>query len=447
MRGLFATGLISVAAICAVLAGIWPAQAEGSSSRGRNGFEDTQTSSDPTAFKKRREEAAKIEEEALEKLGPTYPIISPEAEIKLATAIDRYQSIVSKGGWPLVPKTKTLRTGDRDDSVIPLRARLQMTDGLDPADSDSWVFDESVAAALANFQRRHGIPPSGILDRRTFHALNVPAIARLQQLQVNLQRLRDLLVPGLPLRYVVVNSASFEMQAVNAGRVELRSRVIAGRPERQTPAVIAQIVGLNFFPYWRVPDSVAFGDLIPKAAKDPSFLIQERIRVLTDWGGQEIDPRSIDWRSPNYLNIKFKQDPGPQNALGLVRVDMPNEHNVYMHDTPMKNLFGRSSRAFSAGCVRVHRIFDFVTWLAAANGDWDRARVDSVLQGGAPFDVKLNEPVSVYFVYLTAWASPTGEPHFRADIYDRDGAGDMSGREDREDREARSLMSAQSLAP
>jgi L,D-transpeptidase YcbB len=413
--------LLAVSVALGVFAGTWVAVAQ----TGRNDTvaqaDDSNTSDE---FKQRRAEKQRQEEILLEGMLSQHVLVSPEAETAMQSAIQRYQQIVAAGGWPRLQKTRTLRIGDLDEVVPLIRAQLQITDGLDPSGATEWSFDESVQKALMAFQRRHGIPPNGVYDARTFAALSVPAEARLQQLRVNQLRMRDLLDRKLPARYVMVNVPGFELQAVSNGVVEISSRVIAGRPERQTPAIAAKINGVNFFPFWNVPESVAFKDLVPKAQKDPAFLINERIRVLTDWNGQEIDPRSVDWGQPEYLNIKFKQDPGPQNALGLVRIDMPNPDNVYMHDTPMKQLFGQSRRAFSAGCVRIHKIFDLVTWIVATNGDWDRARVDSALLGGQPIDVKLNAPIDVFFTYLTAWTDADGTPHFRTDLYDRDAAGD-----------------------
>jgi L,D-transpeptidase YcbB len=371
-------------------------------------------------IKKRREERQRQEEVLLESMLTTTPLLSPNVEQGLGQAVAQYQQIVSNGGWPGIPKTRTLRVGDVDEVIPLLRRHLIMTDGLDRGTADDWNFDEGLQKVLVAFQRRHGIPGAGALDSRTVAALDVSAETRLQQLRVNQLRVQEMLTRGVPARYVQVNVPGFELQAVTDGRVELSSRVIAGRPERQTPATVAKILNVNFFPFWKVPESVAFKDLVPKAQKDPSFLINEGIRVLTDWNGQEIDPRSIDWNAPEYLNIKFKQDPGPQNALGLVRIDMPNPDNVYMHDTPMKPLFGRMFRAFSAGCVRVHRIFDLAAWVLSTNGDWDRARVDSALMGGQPIDVKLNAPIDVFFTYFTAWTDERGVVQFRPDFYQRD---------------------------
>lgn len=390
--------------------------------------------------------AAQVEDSMLDGLLSRHVLVSLDALQSMQAAIDHYQQIVAHGGWPALPRSAVLRPGDRDEAVIAIRAQLIITDGLSPEDAGNWVFDEALEASLKHFQARHGIPPTGAADRRTLAALSIPATQRLNQLRLNLQRMRDMLAEPLPPRFVLVNVPGFELQAVANGHVELGSRVIVGRTERPTPTVTAKIKGLNFFPFWNVPESVAHLDLIPKLSKDPEYLNRERIRVLTDWKGTEVDSHVIDWHAPEAQTLRFRQDPGPQNALGLVRVDMPNEHNVYMHDTPMKQLFGRADRAFSAGCVRVHRIFDLVSWIAATNGDWDRARVDSVLSGGFAEDVKLTNPIDVYFVYLTAWTTPEGIVEFRGDLYDRDGAADPTAHDDK-DSGAAPLFGQQALAP
>jgi murein L,D-transpeptidase YcbB/YkuD len=412
-----------------------------------NWFFDNLFQLDPPVEEKSKlskEEIAKEEAKLLDQLAARVVYASYDTERSLAYALDRYQQLAQRGGWPKVQAGRTLRVGDTDEAVAFVRARLEVTDGLKPTNGNPWDFDEYVEAAVKRFQRRHGIPPNGVVDRRTVVQMNVPVRARLEQLRINLVRIRELLAGGLPARYVLVNVPSMELQAVQDGQVQLASRVIVGREERPTPTVHAKIKELNFFPYWNVPDSVAFGDLIPKLLKDPGYLQRERIRVQTDYGdaGQIIDPTFVNWSSPEAQSLKFRQEPGPQNALGLVRINMPNEHNVYMHDTPMKNLFARSARAYSAGCVRIQRVFDLVTWLAAPNGDWDRARVDSVLVGGQQLDVPLVAEVDVYFAYLTAWASPNGEISFRPDVYGWDGSAEVLA----QDREAPTADALQ-LAP
>ena len=130
-------------------------------------------------------------------------------------------------------------------------------------------------------------------------------------------------------------------------------------------------------------------------------------------------------------SYKFRQDPGPQNALGLVRINMPNKHSVYLHDTPLKSLFSQSARAFSSGCVRVERVFELAAWLLGTQKGWDLARVEEQVAGGQKLDVKLAKPVPVHFVYLTAFASTNGVAHFRPDIYGRDSS--FGGPDDQQD--------------
>ena len=375
---------------------------------------------DDTAAKKA--EQAKADNAQLDQLTPTDLFVSPEAAQRLQDAITSYQQIVNSGGWPTIKHGVTVHPGDQDEVVGTLRKRLAVTGDLTKGIKGDWTLDANVQDALIHFQRRHGLMPTGALDVRTVYALNVSAEQRLLQLRASLQHMQEFVTRGLPDRFVMVNIPAMELQAVDEGRIALKSRVIVGRLERQTPGVAAKIQGLNFYPYWKVPVSVAFKDLIPKLGKDPEYLTREHIRVLSDPEGVEVDPHAVDWSQPKFLNIRFRQDPGTFNALGLVRIDMPNPDDVYMHDTPLKDLFRRPQRAFSAGCVRVQRIFDLVTWLASTNGDWDRARVDSTLQAGYALDVRLNKPINVYFVYQTAWVDSEMGVSFRNDLYSRDGA-------------------------
>jgi murein L,D-transpeptidase YcbB/YkuD len=357
----------------------------------------------------------------------------------LEAAIQRYQGIVAAGGWPLIPGTRMIRPEDDDERMPLLRRRLMISGELPRPQSDGFGFgvDEDVAAAVNRFQLHQGLRVSGRVDKSTLMALNVPAQARLQQLRINLARLRDLMAHRSEDRYVLVNTAAFQLEAVEHHQVELRHRIIAGKPGRPTPTVHATIKALNFFPYWRVPESVATLDLIPRLVKEPEYLQNERIRVLTgSFNGAEIDPVSIDWRQADANKIKFRQDPGPQNALGLLRLDMPNSEGVYMHDTPMKPLFNQRVRAFSAGCVRVQDVFALAEWIARYEPGWEqRGRVREILEAGQAVDVTLTRPVPVYFTYITAWAEPDGTIEFRPDIYGRDGLREVAGPHERDPSE------------
>jgi L,D-transpeptidase YcbB len=353
---------------------------------------------------------------------------------QMDAAIARYHRIVSQGGWAAVPGGKPLRPGDEDRRVAYVRHRLMMSGDLRSRGGRfgySDHFDEALENAVKRFQESHGLRITGRVDQPTLAQMNVSADARLEQLRLNQRRIRELMEGRIEDRYILVNVAAVQLEAVEGRVVQLRHRVIVGKPERPTPSVKATVRALNFFPYWRVPDSVASLDLIPRLQKDPNYLQQEQIRVFQGHGGPELDPVNIDWHQADAAKVKFRQEPGPQNALGLVRIDMPNEHMVYMHDTPMKPLFSQRERAFSAGCVRVHDVFTLVEWIARYEAGWERpGRAEYVIAAGQPLDVNLTRPVPVYFTYITAWAEGDGRAEFRPDIYGRDGSREFVGERD-----------------
>lgn len=373
--------------------------------------------------------------EAIDDLRPDSTPFRSDAMIEaLENAVQRYQRIVANGGWPAIPGSRMIRPEDDDERMPALRHRLMVSGELSRRQADAFGFGygEDLEAAVRRFQFNHGLRVTGRVDKPTLQALNVPAEARLAQLRANVARLRDLMAQRVEERYILVNVPAFQLEAVERHQVELRHRVIAGKPERQTPSVRATIKALNFFPYWRVPESVATLDLIPRLVREPDYLQKEQIRIFTgSYNGPEVDPIAIDWRQADAAKLRFRQDPGPQNALGLVRLDMPNEHGVYMHDTPMKQLFGSRGRAFSAGCVRVQDVFTLAEWVARYEPGWERpGRARAILDAGHPFDLNLTRPVPVYFTYITAWAEPgDGSIQFRPDIYGRDGTREIHERD------------------
>jgi L,D-transpeptidase YcbB len=360
----------------------------------------------------------------------------------LEQAIQRYQELVARGGWAPIPGSRTVRWDDSDNRAGLLRRRLAITGELRSSRRSAYEgwsgFDEDLDPAVRRFQANNGLRVTGRVDKATLDALNVPADARLAQLRANLARLRELVTTKVEDRYILVNAAAFQLEAVERHQVELRHRTVVGKPERATPTVRATIKAVNFFPYWRVPESVATLDLIPRLMKEPDYLREEKIRVLAGtYSGSELDPTAIDWRMVDPTKIRFRQDPGPQNALGLVRLDMPNEHGVYMHDTPMKQLFSQRARAFSAGCVRVQDVSKLAEWVAKHELGWEQpGRAQDVISGGQPLDLNLTRPVPVFFVYITAWAEPDGRIQFRPDIYGRDGVRELMAGAERDGEDA-----------
>lgn len=370
------------------------------------------------------------------RVGPT-PWLSDVMMQSMQSAIGRYQKIASNGGWPMVPGPRMMRPGDDDERVPALRQRLRASGELAPTGSyyESYGFDGELEQAVRRFQSCNGLRVTGRVDRPTFAALNVSAEMRLNQLRLNLNRIQQLWTQGVENRYILVNVPAYQLEAVENHEVQQRHRVIAGRPQRETPSIKSTIRGLNFFPYWRVPGSIARSDLVPRMQREPDYLEKEHIRAYRgSFDGPEIDLATIDWHNVDLAQVHFKQDPGPWNALGLVRIDMPNEHIVYMHDTPMKELFNQTARSYSAGCVRVQGVMDLVAWIARQEPGWEQPeRVQQVLDLAQPLDVVLTRPVPVYLAYITAWSEADGEVHFRPDIYDRDGARELAGDIDPED--------------
>ena len=350
------------------------------------------------------------------------PLMSPASVGALNAAIFRYQNIAARGGWRPVPSGATLRLGSYERRVSALRRRLEITGDLRYRSNSDWRFDKRVQEAVARFQRRHGLRVTGEANGRTLRVMNVPAHTRLEQLRLNLSRQLELGEADLGERYVLVNVPQFRLQAVEGQTVHLHSKVVVGKASRKTPELSALIKNVNFYPFWRVPDSIAHRDLIPKLREDPGYFHREHFSVLKAWGTDPLDPQMINWNDPTVLKYKFRQDPGPWNALGVVRIDMPNKETVYLHDTPLKKLFSQNARAFSAGCVRVERVLELVHWLLR---DVERFAVPGSVQqavaAGQSEDIKLKKPVKVHFVYLTAWASERGLVSFRNDIYDKDG--------------------------
>ena len=349
------------------------------------------------------------------------PTLSPSTVDTSAQAIAQYETILAGGGWPIVPPTDRLRLGNRHPSVVPLRKRLIIAGDLESSAGTTDIFDFYVEAAVRRFQARHGITVDGIVRAESFDRLNIPCEVRLSQLKTNLVRLRSL-TGHLLNRYVVCNIPAAQIEAVEDGVAVSRHTAVVGKPDRPSPEINSKIVEINFNPYWTVPVSIVRRDLIPLMQKDPAYLTSEHIRIF-DMHQNELTPSQINWYSDEAVNYLFKQDPGDFNSLGSIRIDFPSKDGVYMHDTPLKNLFGEDMRFHSSGCVRVQNVRELVDWLLRDTPGWSRPEIDAVIKSGERIDARLAKPVPVFWVYITAWATPDGVVQFRDDIYNRDGLG------------------------
>ncbi|MEJ8474193.1 L,D-transpeptidase family protein [Roseibium sp. H3510] len=360
--------------------------------------------------------------ESLLAMETSNPTLSPKTADYISAAIDQYSRIVQMGGWGQVSAggKKALRIGAKDNRVVELRKRLIGSGDLEQTAGLSNTFDSYVDAGLRRFQMRHGLTPDGVLGKSTIATLNVPAQVRLQQLETNLVRLRSM-SGFLGDRYVMVNIPAAEIEAVENGHVRSRHTAVVGKIDRQTPILNSKIYELNFNPYWTVPVSIIRKDLIPKMKQDPQYLAKNKIRIF-DWKGNELTWQEIDWNTEEATKYQFRQEPGEINSLGSVRINFHNKHQVYLHDTPSKSLFGSDYRFNSSGCVRVQNVKELVTWLLeSTTPDWNRSRVDQVIRVGEREDVKLKSSIPLYLTYITAWSNEDGIIQFRDDIYNRDG--------------------------
>jgi len=341
---------------------------------------------------------------------------------RLQQALAHYRAIAAAGGWPVLPDGPTLRPGDRDPALTVLRQRL-LHEGMDgPVGDGQALFDAPLEAAVRRFQARHGLDADGAVGRQTRRALNTPASFRVDQLIANLERRRWLgEAPGR--RQVRVNVAAFTLEAIDGPAVALRMRVVVGRPYRPSPEFSDRIRYLVLNPYWEVPPRLAVRDKLPLIRSDPGYLAREHIRVLSGWGEgvRQIDPASVDWwRVARPLPYRLRQDPGPWNALGRIKFMFPNGYDVYLHDTPARELFAHAERGFSSGCIRLQEPLALADWLLADDPRWSPEALRAAIDSGQTRTVNLREPVPVYLLYWTAWGGSDGAVQFRRDIYDRD---------------------------
>ncbi len=334
-----------------------------------------------------------------------------------------YSALQVRGGWPALPASAKLEPGSQGPEVALLRRRLAVTDDLAADKIEGDVFDETLAAALRRFQARHGLPETGNVGPKTLAALNVPVEKRIRQLAATLDRLAELNF-SFGQRYVVVNIPATVAEAVDGDKVQHRYVVVVGKTDRPSPTLTTAITAVNLNPTWTVPLSILKKDIVTKMRKNPNYIARMKMRVL-DANGAEIDPQTVDWHADRAPHFTVRQDAGPGNALGALRIDMPNPHAVYMHDTTHKEHFSIDYRFHSSGCTRVAEVRDLAVWLLADSPGWSRRELDAAIAKGPSATVRLTHKVPVAWVYMTGWVTRDDTVHFRDDIYKHD---DINGR-------------------
>ena len=309
---------------------------------------------------------------------------------------------------------------DAVDSRVPvLRRRLTMGGDLaDGPEGSAERYDERLEAAVITFQARHGLEADGIVGPRTLEELNVPVEHRVDQLRASLERARWVfrdLVDDL----LVVDIAGFKLHLVRDGVEIWSTPVQVGLPYHSTPIFKSQMTYLVLNPTWTVPPGILRRETLPKVREDQGYLVKENMSVI-DASGRRIDPATLDWDARFPYSIR--QEPGPNNALGRVKFMFPNPYMVYLHDTPSKSLFGKASRAFSHGCIRVQDPLRLAELLLEGSPEWDRAAIERTLATSKTTTVLLPEALTVMLLYWTAEVREDGTVAFKKDIYNRDPA-------------------------
>jgi murein L,D-transpeptidase YcbB/YkuD len=366
--------------------------------------------------------------EALMELRPQKDVYS-----RLRLALARYRELFSKGEWPLVSSGSRLKKGSRSDRVVELRKRLAASSDLlaDEAMGGD-LFDEKVEQSVIIFQKRHGLKIDGVVGRDTLDALDVPLKQRIRQMELNMERLRWIL-GNIEERFIVVNIANFRLDVIEHDKSILSMKVVVGKPYRRTPIFTAKMTYLVINPVWNIPDSIARKEILKKIKKDPHYLAEQNIKVFSGWRAQEqpIDAERIDWSkvTAKALPYRLRQEPGPLNALGTLKFMFPNKYDVYLHDTPAKNLFSDNVRAFSHGCTRIEKPLELAEYLLRDDPRWSQKELVAALEKGTEQIVQILRPLNVHVLYLTAWVDESGLVQFRNDIYGRDKSLDEALRE------------------
>ena len=348
---------------------------------------------------------------------------------RLHDALQQYQGLQQTRDWPSVAQGPTLQAGDTGPRVAALRRRLSVSGdlpGVDAGSSDD--FDAGLRRALMHFQGRHGLAVDGVVGPATLAALNTSLASRIAQMQINLQRMGEFELTPTGI-VIVINVPAYELLWLEDQEVIWRTRVQVGTSETPTPLFQSELRRLVVNPSWAIPHSIAAEEMLPRIQNDPGYLATQNIEVF-DSDGQPVAEDTIEWSVLSSARFPYKliQQPCALNSLGRVKFIFPNEHDVYLHDTPHKILFEQSRRAFSHGCIRAEHSLDLAHRLLRTDG-WNSTEVKRVLTSPKSHNIGLKIRPLVAIVYWTAFVDDNGAVQFRDDIYGHDIAAPAAGAE------------------
>ncbi|NIP39766.1 MAG: L,D-transpeptidase family protein [Candidatus Dadabacteria bacterium] len=340
----------------------------------------------------------------------------------LKRAYSKFEQYRENGGWIKVPGGATLKPGMYDKRITSLRDRLVYTGHLLESDNFETVqYDEQLVEAVKKFQRHHNLNADGIVGPNTLKELNVSVDKRIDQIKVNLERARWVL-NNAQYKFVIVNIAGFKAYYAVDGEILWSSRIQVGKPYRKTPVFKSEIKHLVFNPSWSVPPGIFRKDILPIIKRNPGYLKRRGFNVYNS-AGRKVSPTSINWAEySRNVPYSIRQRPGSRNALGRVKFIFPNDHFVYLHDTPNRSLFNKDIKTFSSGCIRVEKPFELAELLLNDKEKWNQQNIQNVIKKRKTRTVFLDDPVPIMILYWTASADNDGNVYFMNDIYGRDKA-------------------------
>lgn len=359
--------------------------------------------------------------ESLQELEPKEPQYAA-----LKKAYNNYKQLLEKNGeWPKLPAELKLQAGDSSQYVTTLRERLAADGYYKSPEPDSLrqIYDSTLVKTVMVYQEKNGLEPDGVVGGKTLDMLNTSLKERVNQLQLNLERMRWS-AERPDGRYLLVNVPQYMLYIYEGDSKVMDMRVIVGESYKAgTPLFNDTLEYISFSPTWTVPNSIATEEILPKLRKDPGYLSKNRFKLYEGWSEDalELDARSIDWKDVSAENFPYRivQQPGDHNALGHIKFMFPNDLDIYLHDTPNHNLFKKAERDFSHGCIRVERPVDLAHYLLD-DSSWDKAKIQEYMYLDTPENVKLKNKVPVILDYRTAWVDDDGRVTFAKDIYGHD---------------------------
>ena len=379
---------------------------------------------------------------------------------KLILAINDLEAISANGGYAKIPEIKSLRIGETSEIVKALRTRLSQSKDLiktcentvnvenivtnnttngNPENTEAIqnnipkeaiscenYFDEDLKTAVISFQKNHGLYADGIVGSLTQKFLNMSANEKIEQIRINLERMR-FLPRDLGEKYLIVNIPEFKLKLIEDHTVKLSMNVVVGESKHPTPIFSDNMSYIVLNPKWNIPESITKKEIIPKLIKDPNYLASKGIDIYSSWhpesekmNTQDIIDAFILEDLDSMPNFRLTQSPSSENPLGRMKFIFPNKHAVYMHDTPAKSLFSNARRAYSHGCIRLSKPQELLNIIASEDKSLDLEKIDSSLKETNEKSIGLSKKIPVHLVYLTSWVDEEGQLQFREDVYNYD---------------------------